>query len=304
MKKIKKVIVFGSINMDLVVSVDEFPKPGETVLGKQHHWFPGGKGANQAVAIRRLGGDVCMIGKIGSDNLGEAAIVNLQREGINIQKVRRVDSLTGLAVINVNSQGENDIVVSPGANLVWDETDDELRRLLTGYSIVVLQLEIPIYVIERILKIAKEVNVFTVLNAAPVDTGIIPSLHNVDLLIVNEIELSVLSGVAITCSAMEDALQKLSVSCKNIIVTLGKDGCALWDHRIYRIPAYHVKAVDTTAAGDAFVGAVVSALSEGIDLMEASRWASAVGALTVTKLGAQASIPYRNDVLDFIKMNA
>lgn len=290
--------------MDLVVSVNEFPKPGETVLGKQHHWFPGGKGANQAVAARRLGCEVCMIGKIGSDNLGEAAIVNLQHEGIDIRKVKRIDGPTGLAVINVNSQGENNIVVSPGANLVWDETDDELRELLTGYSIVLLQQEIPLHVNERILKIAKENDAFTVLNAAPVDKSIIKSLHLVDLLIVNEIELSVLSGVEITgYSAMEEALRKLAVLCKKIIVTLGKDGCALWDQKFSRIPAYHVTAVDTTAAGDAFVGAVVSALSEGNALTKAARWASAAGALTVTKLGAQASIPYREDVLNFIKMN-
>ncbi len=299
----KKIIVFGSINMDLVVSINDFPKPGETILGKHHQWFPGGKGANQAVAVFRTGGNVRMIGKIGDDHLGKIVINHLRGERMDLQGVKCIrEEVTGLAIINVNSLGENNIIVSAGANQVWPETEAELNDLLKGYDMVVLQQEIPLRVVKSVLKIAKAQGVHTILNAAPASEDILPSLKYVDLLIVNEVEISVLSGMALAdIPSITEAVIKLSGACSNIIVTLGKDGCLVFaDNEFNGVPSYKVKVIDTTAAGDVFVGAVATRLSEGERILDAARWATAASALTVTKLGAQASIPHRNDIGKFI----
>jgi ribokinase len=304
MKMGKKIIVIGSINMDLVVSIDDFPKPGETILGKQHQWFPGGKGANQAVAILRAGGNVRMVGKIGDDNLGEIVINNFRRENLELQGVKSLSGeMTGLAIINVNSLGENNIVVSAGANKVWQETETELTDLLKGYDMVVLQQEIPLNIVKSVLRIAKEQGLYTILNSAPASQDVLPSLKYVDLLIVNEVEVSVLSGAVCTdIPSVIKAVTQLGGDCRNIIVTLGKEGCLVFiDNTFHGIPSYKVKVVDTTAAGDVFVGAVATRLSEEEGILGAAHWATAASALTVTKLGAQASIPYRNDICKFIK---
>jgi ribokinase len=304
MKMGKRIIVIGSINMDLVVSIDDFPKPGETILGKQHQWFPGGKGANQAIAILRAGGNVRMVGKIGDDNLGEMVLDNFRRENLDLRGVKSITgAMTGLAIINVNSLGENNIVVSAGANKIWEETEAEITDLLKGYDMVVLQQEIPLNIVKSVLRIAKGQGLYTILNSAPASQEILPSLKYVDLLIVNEVEVSVLSGaVCNDIPSITKAVTQLDGNCHNIIVTLGKDGCLVFvDNTFHGIPSYKVKAVDTTAAGDVFVGAVATRLSEEGGILDAARWATAASALTVTKLGAQASIPYRRDICKFIK---
>jgi ribokinase len=300
----KKIIVVGSINMDLVVSINDFPKPGETILGKHHQWFPGGKGANQAVAILRSGGNVRMIGKIGDDNLGEIVASHLRKESLDLRGVKCIrGEVTGLAIINVNRLGENNIIVSAGANSVWQETEEELTELLKGYDMVVLQQEIPLNIVKSVLRIAKEQGLYTILNSAPASRDVLSSLKYVDLLIVNEVEVSVLSGIEITdMASITKAVAKLDHDCPSIIVTLGKDGCLVFvDNEFHGIPSYKIKVMDTTAAGDVFVGAVATCLSEGEGILEAARWATAASALTVTKLGAQASIPFRNDIDKFIQ---
>ena len=300
----KNIIVVGSINMDLVLSVHDFPKPGETILGKSHQWFPGGKGANQAVAILRSGGNVRMAGKTGDDNLGEAIIRHLRSESLDLRGVKCIrGEMTGLAIINVNSLGENNIIVSAGANRVWPETEAELKELLQGCDMVVLQQEIPLNIVESVLCIAKEQGLYTILNSAPASRHILPFLKYVDLLIVNEVEVAVLSGMTITnMESITKAVAQLSGDCRNIIVTLGKDGCLVFtENEFHGIPSYKVKAVDTTAAGDVFVGAVATYLSEDKGILDAAHWATAASALTVTQFGAQASIPFRSDIDQFIR---
>lgn len=300
-----KIIVFGSINIDLVVSVDNFPKPGETILGRQHQWFPGGKGANQAVAIRRLGGDVCMVGKIGDDHLGQSAVNILNNENINTSYLKIINGVsTGLAIIQVDAQGENTIVVSPGANALWPETEEAIDILLNGHDLAVFQLEIPVPTVGKIIQSAKKKGIYTVLNAAPAHIDIIPFLPQVDLLIVNETETALLSGENnISSINIHQAVNRLmELGPKEIIVTLGENGCLVFTGGQYHaISSYRVKAVDATAAGDTFVGAVVTKLSEGENVLEAARWAVAAGALTVTRLGAQASIPTKQEVEEFLQ---
>jgi ribokinase len=305
MKRLKKVIVFGSINMDLVVSVSNFPKPGETILGKQHHWFPGGKGANQAVAIRRLGGDVSMVGKIGDDYLGQTAVDILHNENINTASIKSIkDVSTGLAIIQVDGYGQNTIVVSSGANEIWPETEATISRLLEGHDLAVFQLEIPIPTAAKIICQAKKMGLYTILNAAPANADILPVLSEIDLLIINETETALLSGKeTINQENIREAVIQLAErGPSDIIVTLGEAGCLVFTGgNFYVIPSYRVDAVDTTAAGDTFVGAVVTRLGENAGIIDAARLASAAGALTVTRLGAQSSIPKREEVDEFIK---
>jgi ribokinase len=302
---LKKIVVFGSINIDLVIAVEQFSKPGETVLGKQHQWFPGGKGANQAVVIRRLGGVVAMVGKIGNDYLGEAALKTLQTEGVSTTYIKTVpDAATGLAIVQVDAQGQNTIVVSPGVNYRWDETDAELEQLLSECDLAVFQLEIPVATVGKLIKLAKRKGIFTVLNAAPANLEIIPFLTDVDLLIINETETALLGSEAIIdAENFQTAADRLlQYGCKDLIITLGESGCLVCTQGQSRlIPAYRVAVVDSTAAGDTFVGAVTTRLSTGDSLWEAARWAVAASALTVTRLGAQASIPAKNEVEEFIK---
>lgn len=298
-----KTVVFGSINMDLVISVTNFSQPGETIIGKQHQWFPGGKGANQAVAIRRLGGAVSMVGKIGDDYLGQTAVNVLHSEHVATDYLKTVPGVaTGLAVIQVDAKGENTIVVSPGANAVWPETAAEIDRILEDCDLVLLQLEIPVPVVGKILTQAKKRGLYTILNAAPACQAIIPYLPQVDLLIVNETEAALLSGEAqIDSTNIGQAITRLTkLGASEVIVTLGEQGCLVYTQGQYHsLAAYQVTAVDSTAAGDVFVGAVVTGLSRKASLLEAARWASAAGALTVTKLGAQVSIPTQGEVERF-----
>lgn len=301
----KKVIVFGSINMDLVISVNNFPKSGETILGKQHHWFPGGKGANQAVAIRRLGGDVCMVGKIGDDYLGQSAVSILHNEGIDTVNIKSINGVaTGLAVIQIDSSGQNTIVVSPGANKFWPESEAEIQALLNGYDLAVFQLEIPVLTTGKIIEQAKKMNIYTVLNAAPAHMDILPVLPKVDLLIINETETALLSGEEVINPAnIREAIIRLAgLGPKEIIVTLGGNGCLVFTGgKFFSIPSYKVETVDSTAAGDTFVGAVVTRIGKGKDILESARWAVAAGALTVTRIGAQSSIPTEKEVDEFLQ---
>lgn len=300
----KKVMVIGSINMDFVVEVDRFPKSGETILAKGNYQIPGGKGANQAVAISRNNVKVSMFGKIGDDEVGRGVLDIMRREHVDVSMIQCLNGVnSGAAIIYINAEGENTIVVLPGANDVWTETDDELKAALQGHDIVVLQMEIPAEVTARILEIAKGMGIYTVFNCAPANLSILPYLRYVDLLLVNEIELSLLSGLeVIEEQDVLKGMEKLSSYCDSIIVTLGEKGCSVKDgKKIKSLPAHRVKVADTTAAGDAFVGGVVTKISEGMDLFAAAEFATAVSALTVTKIGAQSSIPSRGEVDCYIE---
>ena len=299
-----KILVIGSLNMDLVTGVEKMPRIGETLLGESFKQIPGGKGANQACAAARLGGEVTMIGHVGNDNFGEALISSLYNDGVDTSCINKIDKVsTGIAVIIVDDMGDNSIVVVPGANYTLTSEDiDNSIEYINKADIIVTQLEIPVEAVKTALKKAKEQGKYTILNPAPAKKLDDEIIGNVDLLTPNETELEVLSDVKIETE--EDVLKAAKVlinkGIKELIVTLGSKGCLYINKDGFkRFSSYKVDAVDTTAAGDSFTAAIAVGLSEGKQIDEAIDFASKVGALTVTKEGAQSSLPYRQDVIDF-----
>ncbi|MFZ5808316.1 MAG: ribokinase [Chloroflexota bacterium] len=296
----QEIIVLGSINMDLVVRAPRLPRLGETILGGEFQTFPGGKGANQAVACARLGGRVRMIGKVGEDAFGKSLVAGIAQNGVDVSAVE-VDSTaaTGVAFITVTHSGDNAIVVAPGANgrvtaedvLRWEEQ-------FANASVLVLQLECPLAAVEKAIEIAQAHSVRVVLNPAPAQALPEKLLQSVDTLIPNETELAFLTGETELKAGIE-RLRKAGV--RNLVVTLGEKGAVLVSGEQHlHMPAYSVQAVDTTAAGDAFVGAYAVAVCEGKSTQEAAQWGMAAGALAVTKAGAQPSLPHREELLQFI----
>lgn len=299
----KNICVIGSLNMDLVVNVDTMPKPGQTIIGSNFKEVPGGKGANQAVAMARLNGNVSMIGKVGEDAFGQTLINSLKNDKVDTTYIKTTKGATGVALITVDKNAQNSIVVSPGANFEVKEEDiDNNIKAIENSDIVVLQLETPLNTIKYALKKAKELNKYTLLNPAPalkLDDEII---KNVDLLTPNETELEIISGVSIET---EEDIQKaaqvmIEKGVKELIVTLGSKG-SLYINKEKSIfkKAYKVEAVDTTAAGDSYTGALAVALSNDKSIEEAMDFASKVGALSVLKEGAQSSLPTLEDVKNF-----
>lgn len=282
-----RVIVVGSINMDLVVRVPDLPRAGDTVLGDRLMTIPGGKGANQAVAAARLGADVRMIGRVGGDAFGAELVSGLQADGVDTSGIAfDAAEPSGVALIVVDGAGENQITVAPGANGAVGEA--EIARLRGGLSrddVVVLQLEIPIPAVHAAIAAAREAGARVILNAAPSGALVHEKMPDVDLLIVNEGEAEQLGGVALVKSAGA------------LVVTLGAAGSALYENnRVTQIEPQRVDAVDATAAGDAFVGAVAFALSRGSTLIEAVRLGGAAGAAAATKVGARPSLPRADDL--------
>ncbi len=302
----KKIVVIGSLNMDLVARVVEMPKVGETVFGSNFMQIPGGKGANQAVAIARLGGDVSMIGRVGEDSFSDTLIQGLSTDGVNVDAIQKANgSATGTALIMVNEKGNNSIVVVPGANfnLTKEALDQEIEaEKLASADILLMQLEIPLETVSYALKRSKELGKFTILNPAPAVALDKDILKDVDLLLPNETELEALSGVP---TDTEEAILKgagvlLEKGVKALLVTLGEKGAVYVSREEVKwFSAYSVEAVDTTAAGDSFAAAVAVALAESKSLEETIKFAMIVGALTVTKEGAQSSLPYRAQVEQF-----
>ena len=303
----KKVLVLGSLNMDLVTNVKVTPKVGETILGRGFSEIPGGKGANQAVAIGRLGGKVSMLGRVGDDNFGADLLEALAKSGVKSDQVKKVAGTpTGTALIMVNDDGDNSIVVIPGANfhLTPDciETS-EVDGALKAADYLVAQLETPVETIELAFEKAKKLGLQTVLNPAPAQTLSKSLISNVDLLIPNETEFELLTGHS---AETEEGLQAgasllFEQGVKALIITLGKNG-ALYidrDQKRFHVSGYKVEAVDTTAAGDSFIGGLITALSEGLSMEEAMAFAMKVGAVTVTKHGAQSSLPSREEIQSF-----
>ena len=299
----KNICVIGSLNMDLVVNVDTMPKPGQTIIGSNFKEVPGGKGANQAVAMARLNGNVSMIGKVGEDGFGQTLINSLKNDKVDTTYIQTSKGATGVALITVDKNAQNSIVVSPGANFEVKEDDiDNNIEAIKNSDIVVLQLETPLNTIKYALNKAKELNKYTILNPAPAVKLDDEIIKNVDLLTPNETELEIISGVSIET---EEDIQKaaqimIEKGVKELIVTLGSKG-SLYINKEKRMfkKAYKVEAVDTTAAGDSYTGALAVALSQDKNIEDAMDFASKVGALSVLKEGAQSSLPTLEDVKNF-----
>lgn len=299
----KNICVIGSLNMDLVVNVDTMPKPGQTIIGSNFKEVPGGKGANQAVAMARLNGNVSMIGKVGEDGFGQTLINSLKNDKVDTTYIQTSKGATGVALITVDKNAQNSIVVSPGANFEVKEDDiDNNIEAIKNSDIVVLQLETPLNTIKYALNKAKELNKYTILNPAPAVKLDDEIIKNVDLLTPNETELEIISGVSIET---EEDIQKaaqimIEKGVKELIVTLGSKG-SLYINKEKSMfkKAYKVEAVDTTAAGDSYTGALAVALSQDKNIEDAMDFASKVGALSVLKEGAQSSLPTLEDVENF-----
>lgn len=297
----QQILVVGSTNTDMVIKAAHLPRPGETILGGTFFMNPGGKGANQAVAIARLGAPVTFICKTGTDIFGHQSQQLFEAEGINTSYVfSDPQNPSGVALISVDDKAENCIVVASGANA--NLTPEDLKKAeeaIDQCDIVLLQLEIPMETVEYVAKIAFEKGKKVILNPAPAQPLSAELLSHLYLITPNETEAEMISGVKITDEASaNEAAQVLSEKgVQNVIITLGSKGALVYSNGESEVvPAYKVNAIDTTAAGDVFNGALTVALSEGRDLKEASRFGCKASAISVTRSGAQSSAPYRNEV--------
>lgn len=291
------ITVIGSINMDLVVKTEDFPRQGETILGESFTTVPGGKGANQAVAAARLGGNVQMIANVGDDSFGEELIANLDANGVHVEGVRIVPAIaSGIANILL-SEGDNRIIVVSGAN--FELSPDyiiEMKETIAKSRLVVLQLEIPIPTIEYILQLCGEMEIPVLLNPAPAGGFKESFMKYVDYLTPNETECEHIFG-----TDMETALEKYP---NRLIVTLGDAGARFFDGKEHVIvEGFKTAAVDTTGAGDTFNGALAYAIVEGYDLRKAVQFANAAGSLSVEKFGAQGGMPPLVDVQKRLQNN-
>lgn len=287
-----EITVVGSANLDLVVEVGHVPLVGETVLGGDLRRVPGGKGANQAVAAARLGRRVAMVGRVGPDEGGSVLRAALDAAGVDTTALTTDDTPNGVALIAVDPDGDNAIVVSPGANGRVD-ADDVARAgaLVTDAAVLLLQLEVPV---EAVTAAALAAEGTVILNPAPAPTGPLPRqlLDAVDILVPNQTELATLAGHDGTVDTDTAAELARGLSAKIVVVTLGANGAiVVTDHDLTHIPAPKVDPVDTTAAGDSFCAAMADALVRDLDIVDAVRWAVRVGAATTLRAGAQPSLP-------------
>lgn len=302
----KRILVIGSSNTDMTVRSATLPKPGETVLGGDFRMGPGGKGANQAVAARLLGGDVTFVCKLGRDMFGEGASKHYESCGLDTSKILWSDKPSGVALITVDSKAENSIVVASGANADVTVSDiDSVAEIIKSSGILLLQLEIPMDAVVRAAEIAFEAGVQVVLNPAPATSLPAELLKCVSILIPNETEASAISGIDInnleTASAAAERLKGMGV--REVIITMGSRGSMICDGECTFVPAVKVNAVDTTAAGDTFCGGVCVALSEGKALSEAVKFATAASSIAVQRPGAQDSVPSRCEVDKLLNIN-
>lgn len=303
----KKILVIGSLNLDMVVSVDHTPVVGETIISDKMDLIPGGKGANQAYAAGRLGADVAMLGAIGDDTYGNIQVESLKKAGVNVSKlIRRKEVNTGIALITVNSHGDNSIVVISGANATLSCEDiDRHIELLKEADIILFQMEIPVATVCYGAKKAKSLGKTVILDPAPVPKNFPEELYRyVDVLKPNETELHMLTKIEHVEAHLSEAADLLKAKgVKNILVTLGENGVYLdaADTEICKIPALKVDAIDTTAAGDSFTAALAVMLSQGKSLKEAAIFANYVSAIVVTRKGAQSSIPSLEEVTKYIQ---
>jgi len=302
-----KIVVVGSSNTDMVVKAARIPGPGETVLGGAFVMAAGGKGANQAVAAARLGGEVTLVARLGADPLGDQAVAGFARDGILTDLiVRDPDRPTGVALILVDARGENSISVALGANeaLSTDDVDRAAGRIRSADALVV-QLEVPLAAVERAAALAAAAGVPVILDPAPAPDGGLPAalLRHVSCLKPNESEAERLTGIRVTdaYSAARAAAALRGLGPRTVIVTLGTAGAVIADEAGTRhVPAFEISALDTTAAGDAFTGALAVGVAAGITWDEAVRQAAAAGALAATRMGAQPSLPTRGEWVAFL----
>jgi ribokinase len=294
-----KLLVVGSLNMDLVVNVARHPQIGETILGGKFTTIPGGKGANQAVAAARMGSAVTMIGRVGRDGFGDELRASAAKDGIDIQYVN-VDEreATGIALITVDAVGQNTIVVASGANLALTPRDlHTAKQAFVNADVLVAQLESPLETVSEAIALAVAHKLRVVLNPAPAQLLNAEILSKVDYFIPNEREAMQVVGAETLDSAIE---QLLGMGVRNLIITLGEKGVLVVtaDGR-RQIPAYPVTAIDTVAAGDAFVGAFATGLAEGMNVEQSVQLGNAAAAISVTRHGAQPSLPTRKEVNEF-----
>ncbi len=301
-----KIVVVGSANMDLVVQAERAPRAGETVVGKGFVTVPGGKGANQAVAAARLGGAITFIARLGNDDFGKRNLKGFRREGIDTSYITfDPDAPSGVALIVVEEGGENRIIVVPGANGRLSAEDvRKAERAFREAEVLLVQLEVPDEAVEAALSLAKDSGLVTILNPAPARSFPPKLLEKVDVLTPNEVELSHMAGVDVgDPEALSSAARKLLAwGPKYVVVTLGERGAFLVSREgEVHIPAFPVDPVDTTAAGDAFNGALAVAIARGKGMEDAVRFACAAGALATTRLGAQPSLPNLAEVEDLLR---
>lgn len=304
-----EILVVGSLNMDFVIEVNKMPKEGETILGKSLTTVPGGKGANQAFAIGKLGGNVSMIGAVGNDIYGETLINNLNSVKVNTEGIYRSEIYnTGNAFITVNDKGENSITVISGSNnCVNRDLIKEYEYLIDRCEIVVMQLEIPIEVVEYVASIAKKKGKRVILDPAPAPKELSESLlKNTDVIKPNEVELSALTGMK--TDTLDDVIlaarSLIKKGANTVIVTMGERGSVIVSSDEYHFfESEKVLAVDTTAAGDSFIAAFSLALNNGKSLKEAVEFGNKVSSIVVTRKGAQTSIPSKDEVLKIYRDN-
>ncbi|GIF10577.1 ribokinase [Actinoplanes teichomyceticus] len=287
-----RVVVVGSANMDLVGLAPRLPRPGETVLGDDFVMVPGGKGANQAIAAARAGGETTFLGAIGSDSFGVTLGARLAATGVDTAHVRTSYGSSGVAVIMVDRSGENSILVSPGANRTFTDLTESERDRIAAADVLLCQQEIPMATVAAALTAARAAGTRTILNAAPARELPPGLLDQVDLLVVNETEARAITG------GDASDLSALLALVPRVVLTLSGAGSRYADRegRDVHVPAFAVEVADTTAAGDAFTGALAVAWAEGRDLLDAVRWANAAGAACVRKVGASNALPDRSEI--------
>jgi ribokinase len=298
------VLVFGSLNLDLVTYADKLPAIGETIVGEKLLKFPGGKGLNQAIAARRAGSEVLMVGSIGNDADGDYLFNILKSENIDPKFITKTSEQTGIAVIEVSKSAENRIIIIAGANSKT-RFSNEVLTSSPSVTVSLAQLETPIAEVAKFIHESKAAGKITMLNPAPIQKLDQQLLQDTDYLIANETEASFLVGSAVEHLSKDEAVtiarQLQKNGSKKVIITLGEQGSVYLDQeKELFTPAYKVKAVDTTAAGDAFCGAFATAISENKPVEYALKFASAAGGLAATKAGAVPSLPTQQEILSMI----
>lgn len=299
--KAPKIVVIGSSNTDMIVKAKQLPVPGETILGENFLINPGGKGANQAIAAKRLGGDVTFITKVGNDLFGMHASEIYRSEYINTDYVfKDLDNPSGVALISVNSMGENCIIVAGGSNMCLSPKDiDKAEQAIKECDLVLIQLEISLETVEYAVDTAHRHGKKIILNPAPATPLSNDLLKKLYVILPNRIEAQMLSGIQVTDekTAYEASYAISKKGIDNVVITLGKAGAFVKEDSNYRmIPAKEVETIDTTGAGDVFCGAISVYLSEGYSLMDSVAFANMAASISVTKIGAQSAIPFRREV--------
>ncbi|RLG53963.1 MAG: ribokinase [Thermoproteota archaeon] len=301
-----RIVIVGSVNMDLIVKLRKLPVVGETVIGGTFKMSPGGKGANQAVAAAKLGAESYFVGRIGADDFGKALMENFKRTGVNSEYVTvDRDAHSGVALIMVDQAGKNLIAVASGANSKCSVEDvDRAKDLIEKASVLLLQLEIPVEVVQHAALLAKQGRSKVILNPAPARPLPKKLFELIDVIVPNEVEAEVLTGIPVKdlSSAREAGEKLLGFGTEAVVITLGERGALLVEKEgCDLVPGVSVEAVDTTGAGDAFCGALAFALATGKSLKEAVFIANCAGALATTKIGAQEALPTLKELESFLK---